>query len=50
MLFAASAAAGSLVAGVKLLDQPPPSADAIVLARSMGFAFLFVFGVRVPAV
>lgn len=50
MLFAASAAAGSLVAGVKFLDQPPPSADAIVLARSMGFAFLFVFGVRVAAV
>jgi hypothetical protein len=50
MLFAASAAAGSLVAGVKFLDQPPPSADSIVLARSMGFAFLFVFGVRVAAV
>ena len=50
MLFAASAAAGTLVAGVKFLDQPPPSADAIVFARSLGFAFLFVFGVRVAAV
>ena len=50
MLFAASAAAGALVAGVKFLDQPPPSADAVVLARSLGFAFLFVFAVRAAAV
>ena len=50
MLFAASAAAGTLVAGVKFLDEPPPSADAIVLARSLGFTLLFVFGVRVAAV
>ena len=50
MLFAASAAAGALVAGVKFLDQPPPSADTVMLARALGFAFLFVFGVRVAAV
>ncbi len=50
MLFAASAAAGGLVAGVKFLDQPAPSPDAVVLARAIGFAFLFVFGVRVAAV
>lgn len=50
MLFAASAAAGALVGGMKFLDQPPPSADAVVLARSLGFAFLFVFGVRIAAV
>ena len=50
MLFASSAAAGSLVAGVKFLDQPPPSADAVLLARALGFAFLFVFGVRIAAV
>jgi hypothetical protein len=50
MLFGASAAGGALVAGVKFLDQPPPSADAVVLARAVGFAFLFVFGVRVAAV
>jgi hypothetical protein len=50
MLFAASAAGGALVAGVKFLDQPPPSADAVVLARAIGFAFLFVFGVRIAAV
>lgn len=50
MLFAASASAGALVAGVKFLDQPAPSPDAVVLARAMGFAFLFVFGVRIAAV
>jgi hypothetical protein len=50
MLFAASATAGALVAGVKFLDEPPPSADTVVLARSLGFAFLFVFGVRAAAV
>lgn len=50
MLFAASAAAGSLVAGVKFLDEPPPSADAVVLGRSLGFSLLFVFGVRIAAV
>ena len=50
MLFAASACAGALVAGVKFLDEPPPSADGVVLARSIGFAFFFVFGVRIAAV
>ena len=50
MLFAASAAGGALVAGVKFLDQPPPSPDTVLFARGLGFAFLFVFGVRVAAV
>ena len=50
MLFAASAAAGGLVVGVKFLDEPPPSSGAVVLARSLGYAFLFVFGVRIAAV
>lgn len=49
-LFAASAAAAALVAGVKFLDQPPPSPDGVLLARSLGFALLFVFGVRMAAV
>ena len=49
-LFAASAAAGALVAGVKYLDQPVPSEDAVLLARSLGFGLLFVFGVRMAAV
>jgi hypothetical protein len=50
LLFAASAAAASLVAGVKFLDQPPPSADTVMFARSLGFGLLFVFGVRMAAV
>jgi hypothetical protein len=50
VLFAASAAAASLVAGVKFLDQPPPTADSVLLARSLGFSLLFVFGVRMAAV
>ena len=50
VLFAASAAAASIVAGVKFLDQPPPSEDAVLFARSLGFGLLFVFGVRMAAV
>ena len=50
MLFAASAAAGTLVAGVKFLHQPAPSTDSVLFARALGFAFLFVFGVRIAAV
>ena len=49
-LFAASASAGSLVAGVQFLDQPAPSTDTVLFARALGFAFLFIFGVRVAAV
>jgi hypothetical protein len=49
-LFGASACAGALVTGVKFLDEPAPSADAVVLARSLGFSLLFVFGVRMAAV
>lgn len=50
MLFAASAAAGSLIAAVKFQDQPPPDANTFLLARALGFAFLFVFAVRAVAV
>jgi len=50
MLFAASASAGVLVAGTKFLDDPPPSPDVVVFARSLGFAFLFIFGVRIADV
>jgi hypothetical protein len=50
MLFAASASAGALVAAVKFEDQPPPSADTFLLARALGFSFLFVFAVRAAAV
>jgi hypothetical protein len=50
MLFCAAASSGALIASVKFQDAPPPSADAVALARALGFAFLFVFGVRVAAV
>ena len=50
MLFAASAAGGALVAAVKFQDQPPPDANTFLLARALGFAFLFVFAVRAAAV
>ena len=50
MLFAASASAGALGAAVKFQDQPPPSADTFLLARALGFSFLFIFAVRAAAV
>jgi hypothetical protein len=50
MLFGAAAAGGSIVAAVKFQNEPVPGADAVVLARSIGFALLYVFGVRVAAV
>jgi hypothetical protein len=50
MLFAASAAAGALLAAVKIHDEPPPGADTVLLARALAYAFLFVFGVRAAAV
>ena len=50
MLFAASASAGALIAAVKFQDQPPPSADTFLLARALGFSFLFIFAVRAAAV
>jgi hypothetical protein len=50
MLFAASASAGAIVAAVKFQGQPPPDADTFLLARALGFSFLFVFAVRAAAV
>jgi hypothetical protein len=50
MLFAASACASAPLAAVKFLNQPPPDADTFLLARALGFAFLFVFAVRAAAV
>jgi hypothetical protein len=50
MLFAASASAGALVAAVKFQGAPPPDADTFLLARALGFSFLFVFAVRAAAV
>jgi hypothetical protein len=50
MLFAASAAAGSLLAAVKYRGQPVPGPDTVVFARALAFVFLLIFGVRAAAV
>lgn len=50
MLFAAAAAAGSLLAAVKYRGQPVPGPDTVLFARALAFGFLFVFGVRAAAV
>jgi hypothetical protein len=50
MLFASSASAGALIASVKFQGQPPPDANTFLLARALGYAFLFVFAVRAAAV
>jgi hypothetical protein len=50
MLFTASACAGALLVAVKFDDQPPPDANTFLLARALGFAFLFIFAVRAAAV
>lgn len=50
MLFAAAAAAGSLLAAVKYQGEPVPGPDTVVFARALAFAFLFIFGVRAGAV
>ena len=46
MLFAAAASTGGLIDSVALQGAPPPSPDMVVLARSTGHAFIYVFGVR----
>lgn len=50
MLFASAAAAGALVATVKIQNEATPGAEAVVLARGLAYAFLFVFAVRAAAV
>ena len=50
MLFAASACVGALLVSVKFEDQPPPDAQTFLLARALGFAFLFIFAVRAAAI
>jgi hypothetical protein len=50
MLFAAAACGGGLFAAVKFQGQPVPGPDTVVLARAVGFAFLYVFAVRAAAV
>jgi hypothetical protein len=50
LLFVAAGAAGALLAGVKFRDQPVPTPDTVVFARSLGFAFLYVYAMRAAAV
>jgi hypothetical protein len=50
MLFAAAASAGALIALIRFQGAPAPSPDSVDLARSLAYAFMYVFGVRVAAV
>jgi len=50
MLFAAAAAAGAPITAVKFQGAPVPSPDSVVLARGLGYTFLYVYGVRAAAV
>lgn len=50
MLFAAGAAAGSSYAAVEFLDAPPPSPDAVSVARALGYTFFYVYALRAAAV
>lgn len=50
MLFVAAGVGGALVAAVRIQDEPVPSPEAVGLVRSLSFAFLFVYAVRMAAV
>lgn len=50
MLFVASGVGGALVAAVRIQDEPVPSAESVGVVRSLSFAFLFVYAVRMAAV
>ena len=50
MLFLAAGAGGALLVAVKFQDEPVPSADSVVLVRSIGFGFLFIYAMRMAAV
>lgn len=50
MLFVAAGVGGALLAAVKFQDEPVPSQDAVVLVRSLGFGFLFIYAMRMAAV
>ncbi len=50
MLWASAAVAGSLVAGVKLLDATPPSPDVVEAIRSLGHTIFYVYALRAAAV
>jgi hypothetical protein len=50
MLFVAAGAGGALVATVKIQGEPVPTPDSVGIVRSLSFAFLFVYAVRMAAV
>jgi hypothetical protein len=50
MLFIAAGVGGAMLAAVKFRDEPVPSPDSVALARSIAFAFLFVYAVKMAAV
>jgi hypothetical protein len=50
MLFAAAAAAGSLLASVKFLDAPVPTPDAVGVSRAFAYTFFYVYALRAAAV
>jgi hypothetical protein len=50
MLFVAAGAGGALVAAVRIQDEPFPSPESVGVVRSLSFAFLFVYAVRMAAV
>jgi hypothetical protein len=50
LMFAAAAAAGSIVAGVQFQHARPPSATTVDLASSLAYVLLFVFAARAAAV
>ena len=50
MLFVAAGVGGALVAAVKIQDEPVPSPETVEVVRALGFAFLFIYAVRMAAV
>lgn len=50
MLFASATAFGAIPAAMRFQDAPAPNAEAIYLARAMGYAFMFVMAMRAAAV
>ena len=49
LLFVVSGVLGSIVVGVRYLDQPPPSADTLDAIRAMGYTLLLTMASRAVA-
>lgn len=50
LLFVEAAIAGSLVVGVRYLHEPPPTAEAVSLIRSLAYTVMFGMATRAAAV